>query len=623
MTNRSDTESSNGSAPVVFSSDPVALADPLGIKQAREQLAAHTARTTVTSLIDYRASNQCLVVAASSEPEALDAALEIVSRCPALKISILCPLPESADETQMRRELTEDGTAVYYRQLATVDGYLGQFDVQVHRRERESQPEHLGVLCRTETGLFDLLLDLGTTPVFGMRLPPFGYFHATDESALERAVADLPNFVGDFEKPKYFDYKADICAHSRSELNGCNKCLDICATNAISHAGEGVMIDPHLCQGCGHCATVCPSGAMTYAYPAPATAIDSTRQMLRGKDVAVTGLLIYSINENQNDTDTDTESGQSLETLGDHLPDSVVAVTVEEVGSLGMDFWSAMVASGIRKIVVMGQTLSADLFSGTADTVPSDIDPGVVAIQKQADILNRILSGIGFPDDVVDVITEVPVQVDDLVKLLASRFNDSQLADDHPVQQISAASFATHNDKRATIRSAIDHLHQHLPETPEVVDLPEQSPFGQIAVDSAGCTLCLACVSTCPAGALTDGQSLPQLRFIEANCLQCGLCQEACPENVITLQPRYLVDSGVSRQARVLNEEEPFNCVRCHKPFATRKMIDNMTTKLGDHWMFGDNQALRRLKMCEDCRVKDIFEASEAGITVHRDSSDS
>jgi len=57
-----------------------------------------------------------------------------------------------------------------------------------------------------------------------------------------------------------------------------------------------------------------------------------------------------------------------------------------------------------------------------------------------------------------------------------------------------------------------------------------------------------------------------------------------------------------------LNEAEPFNCVRCAKPFGTRQMVDNMLAKLGGHSMFAGGGALRRLQMCGDCRVVDMME---------------
>jgi hypothetical protein len=61
----------------------------------------------------------------------------------------------------------------------------------------------------------------------------------------------------------------------------------------------------------------------------------------------------------------------------------------------------------------------------------------------------------------------------------------------------------------------------------------------------------------------------------------------------------------------MLNEAEPFNCVRCGKPFGTRQMVDNMLGKLTGHSMFAGGGALRRLQMCADCRVVDMMENKE------------
>jgi ferredoxin len=119
--------------------------------------------------------------------------------------------------------------------------------------------------------------------------------------------------------------------------------------------------------------------------------------------------------------------------------------------------------------------------------------------------------------------------------------------------------------------------------------------------------LCLACVGACPEGALLDNPDRPQLRFIEKNCVQCGLCAATCPEHAITLEPRLLLaDGGKARkQPRVLNEVEPFRCIRCAKPFATPQAIETMLARLAGHSMF-QGAAAERLKMCGDCRVIDI-----------------
>jgi ferredoxin len=163
-------------------------------------------------------------------------------------------------------------------------------------------------------------------------------------------------------------------------------------------------------------------------------------------------------------------------------------------------------------------------------------------------------------------------------------------------------------EKRATLELALDHLVQdsaRFTPRPEQIALPTASPLGTIAVNRDTCTLCLSCVSACPASALQDNPDRPQLRFIEKNCVQCGLCVTTCPEDAITLQPRlWLADQR--KQLRVLNEAQPYACIRCNKPFGTLKGVEVMLAKLSGHAMF-QGEALERLKMCGDCRVVDIY----------------
>ncbi|MEO7762297.1 MAG: 4Fe-4S binding protein, partial [Casimicrobiaceae bacterium] len=119
-------------------------------------------------------------------------------------------------------------------------------------------------------GRFDLVLDLQPAPHFSgtQYQPPQGYFApGADAGAQVRAATELLQMVGEFEKPKYFAYKASICAHSRSQQKGCDRCIDVCSTHAIVADRDHIRVEPQLCMGCGACTTVCPSGALTYQYP--------------------------------------------------------------------------------------------------------------------------------------------------------------------------------------------------------------------------------------------------------------------------------------------------------------------------------------------------------------------
>ena len=147
-------------------------------------------------------------------------------------------------------------------------------------------------------------------------------------------------------------------------------------------------------------------------------------------------------------------------------------------------------------------------------------------------------------------------------------------------------------------------LQRAAPAPVDVVALPAGAPFGAVEINVEGCTLCLACVSACPTGALSADTERPMLRFAEDACVQCGLCKATCPEKVITLKPQ-LDFRAATAAARVLKEEAPFECIRCGKPFGVKSTIERVAAKLeGKHWMFkGSARRLDVIKMCEDCRV--------------------
>lgn len=532
-----------------------------------EDLVAQQNMQSATSIIDYQSNGYCLIIGMP------DQALAAAEKLATLKCTVVC-----IDETQtaLSKQLTETGIAVFTVPALNLSGYLGQFNAMVAEDGKE---HNLAVSVYAESGAFDLVLDLSPVPVISAALPPFGYVVGNTDETLSEALETLPDLVGEFEKPKYFEYNASICAHSRSGLTGCTQCQSACATGAISAAGEGVQIDPYLCQGCGSCATVCPSGAMVYAYPKPANAIQRTRELI--KPGQTHALLLHT-----------EDAQENIDALGESQ--QIVPLLVEEVSAFGIDYWASMVSAGVHRIWLL-----------VGDDI---IESNLRAIHSQIGVFHEIMSGLGVADPIVRCID-------------TSALSDLQQLST-PIDALNAvtpSSFTTHNDKRQTLRAAIDALAQDIKPLADIKPLSNTSPFGIIKVDEKKCTLCMACVSVCPAKALLDGQDTPALRMVEANCLQCGLCDQACPESAITLEPQYNFDSIASRKINTLNEEEPFNCIRCQKPFATAKIIQSMFLRLEGHWMFKDDTAKRRLKMCEDCRVKDIFETDAAGIDVHKD----
>ena len=433
---------------------------------------------------------------------------------------------------------------------------------------------------------FDLVLDLGRVPYFRMHQPPQGYLApGTDPLAQAKAVTEIAMLTGEFEKPKYFAYKPSICAHSRSRQPGCNLCLDVCSTQAIVADGDHVKVEPHLCMGCGACATVCPSGAMTYAYPSVPEIGLRLRTLLAtyakagGRDPCI---LLHA------------EEGRAaiadLARRGRGLPARVIPFEVHHVASVGLDVWLGALAHGASQVAVLA----------TGDEAPQYAE----ALERQMRYADTIAQALGYQG--------VHFRVVDGADRKAL---DAALWSWPAALTVRvAATFAFTADKRTTAVLAIDHLAHHAPVPQREIALPAGAPFGTITVNHDTCTMCLACVGSCPEGAILDNQEAPQLSFIESKCVQCGICAATCPEDAITLTPRLSL-APEARQARVINEAVVVNCIRCGKPLGTEKMVTGMLAKLAGHSMFAEPGALDRLRMCADCRVVDLMK-NERGVDI-------
>lgn len=521
--------------------------------QSALAVAAGYAAPAPVPAVEYRSHGRVLVIGDSSA--AMGVAGELAQ---SLSVSVLLTgvgnLPQQAD-----------GFPLFAGEIESISGWLGEFSVSWKSAAAAGD------------GTFDLVLNLTQHRYFTMHQPPQGYFAPDDAAALRQALAEILDGVGEFEKPKFFLYNEKTCAHSRSRLQGCDRCIEVCSAEAISADGDHIRVEPHLCMGCGACATVCPSGAMQYNFPAVSYWGGKLKAMLEayratgGEDAC---LLLH------NPTD-----GADLVRAAD-LPADVIPLEVFHVASIGLDWLLGALALGANRVCMLAAGSEA----------PRYMD----ALRAQMALGEEILDGLGYGDghfflldaQTLPAIAEIPPAT---------------------VPQ-HAASFRLFDEKRTTLEFCIEHFARQAPvAVPEMIPLSGGAPFGTVEVDGAACTLCLSCVGACPAAAMQDGAGAPALKFVERNCVQCGLCENACPEDAIRLQPRLLL-APVVRQARILHRDSPFHCVRCGKPFATTHMIGSMMSKLSGHSMFATPEAKRRLQMCGDCRVVDMMMADPTAL---------
>ncbi|MEO0923700.1 MAG: 4Fe-4S binding protein, partial [Pseudomonadota bacterium] len=205
----------------------------------------------------------CLVYGAGQE--ALEAAIML---SPRLSVTLIL---SDASDVVLPQVLD---FAIHQGKLKSVSGALGGFDVLVDNYA-PLVPSSRGVpsFVMAKDGAksrCSLILDMSKdAPLVTAHDKRDGYCRVdpADPAAVMRALFDLSDMVGSFEKPIYVDYNAGICAHARNQKTGCSKCLDVCPAGAILPDGDLVAIDPLVCGGCGSCHAVCPTGAISYTYP--------------------------------------------------------------------------------------------------------------------------------------------------------------------------------------------------------------------------------------------------------------------------------------------------------------------------------------------------------------------
>lgn len=453
-----------------------------------------------------------------------------------------------------------------------INGYLGAFSVQLD--DADSPLDLARALIERDS--FDLILDLAaTTHTQRWELPPPGYVVMQWQNVEQRSdtLDDFVGLVGEFDKPRYFQVNSDLCAHSTSGNIGCTRCLDVCPADAISsiqgRIESHIEIDPFLCQGVGSCTSACPTGAIEFRLPETRRQQDTLSAWLGAYREAggQAPVLRFITHDSQ-----DAERAAGVVTAG-HIIDA----PLEELGAAGHDQWLTALAAGAAEVrIQLHPNMPARLSAFLTDQV----------VQAHA-----LLDALGHDRARVKLVDIADAAGRDALPALTP-LTESPLSLPEP-------------EKRARLNRVLARLAELGNPSGERVAVSAGAAYGAIQVDSDACTLCHACVSNCPTPALKSGGNTPALSFLEADCVQCGLCEQACPENAITLMPGFLASSA--RETRhICHEEAAFECINCGKPFATVSTVATIKQKLANHPYFA-GEAMIRLEMCEDCRVKDVW----------------
>jgi ferredoxin len=424
---------------------------------------------------------------------------------------------------------------------------------------------------------FDCVLDLLPAPCYAGPLLPLGYYHApeTDAPALAAALAELPQMRGRFEKPRFTAFDARRCLHRRARAGECRRCREICPFDAIQEVDKAISVDPLMCQGCGSCALVCPSLALRLVVPSPEAQVAGVRAAVRALPAGATGALTIR--------DAGADAGEAARGPG-------ATVTVGQTGHVRVEMLLAALAEGAASVAVVGGANATE--------------PIRDAVRREVAVAEAILRGCGLPAEAVRFEVSPRAATAEEASAAGEVGPAGSPAQGAPCPPLDGA--------RHLAREAAQRLYERTGSGNPALALPAGAPFGAVIADSARCTLCMACVSACPAGALAAAGDTPRLVFRESLCVQCGLCAQTCPEGALRLVPRLLCDPRAVDAPVALHEAEAARCQECGTAFAPRAMVERMRERLRGHWMYAGDSQLRRLELCATCRARDTLTSGDA-----------
>ncbi len=292
---------------------------------------------------------------------------------------------------------------------------------------------------------------------------------------------------------------------------------------------------------------------------------------------------------------------------------AIVNIPFEPMRALGMENLVAALSCGRAGVmVVAGSILDKRGNKGGNKGIDKET---LDLLQEQIGWARQFVTGLGYPKEAITLHEDgaeslpLPLLLTDLAEASRALPPDMSQFSRFQFDSSQFEGFPFDGSKRELLCWALKRLAENRNMEEKIIQLQEGAPYGQVLPDGDACTLCMACVSLCPTGALSwAGEAFPGLLFKEAECIQCGQCASVCPEKALNLHPRIAFGAYLKPEFRSLKADVPLSCIRCGSPFATRKMIETLTERLAGHWMFATDREKQRLRMCRECRIRDIYE---------------
>ena len=370
------------------------------------------------------------------------------------------------------------------------------------------------------------------------RLTKSDMVYAKKEDARKQVISRRELFMLPLRRNTLSPSDAPIVLDDSCEAKfGCSKCVDACpAPGALKIENNSITVSSENCIKCGLCAGVCPVAAI---------------QIPQFSENAFHGLLAAI-----------QSSSAPKKTLVITCDEQSITpqpwVDVEEVPGIGV--------IGIRQL--------ASAANSSINAVVVHCADGLCAAKENAKRAANQISAISDEDRPVVAYVEGKLDAAKIKEIHEStRARDTSLDQTGSAWKDYVKSLKSISKKQARATG---------------LDLT--------AMDIAdSCTLCYACVESCPHRALAIQQD--RLDFTSEECTGCGLCAKICPEQSITLSQ---MEGPIMLSTRTIYKDEMIECTKCKIPYISVKMFKKVSG------MMQGNENV--IKLCPKCRQTEIYE---------------